>query len=237
MSHDFQPVDPSIMHLIAINVAKPKLRRFGFKFYTTAFLKKTVEGPVALAQDNLIGDKQQDLMNHGGNDKAVYGFSPEHHAYWQQKLGIGQIDYGKFGENLSISGLDESTLAIGDRLQINDCILEVSQPRIPCYKISFEFKQKSMLNDFIAYAHTGVYFRVIQTGTMTADSPVVVIYKHPDNITVKDLFRAYFDSKFADQEQVLRTAITIPQLAEAWRSKMVLLVHRIDLYHQRQNKK
>jgi MOSC domain-containing protein YiiM len=71
---------------------------------------------------------------------------------------------------------------------------------------------------------------------MIESSPVELIYKHPDNITVKNLFRAYFDSKFPNQEQVLRTAITIPELAEAWRSKMVSIVHRIDQYHQRQNK-
>ena len=90
------------MQLEAINVSKPKLRRFGFKFYTTAFLKKTVQGPVSLTQDNLNGDKQADLMNHGGNDKAVYGFSTEHHDYWKQKLGIDHIDFGKFGENLRL---------------------------------------------------------------------------------------------------------------------------------------
>ena len=235
-NHSILSVGLRIMHLQAINVSKPKLRRFGFKLYTTAFLKKTVQGPVVLTQDNLNGDKQADLMNHGGNDKAVYAFSTEHHNYWKQKLGINHIDYGKFGENLSISGLNESDIAIGDRIQINDCILEVSQPRIPCYKISFEFKEMSMLNNFISYAHTGVYFRVIQTGTMTSNSPVEVIYKHPDKITVKNLFRAYFDSQFPDQENVMRTAIAIPELAEAWRSKIVQIVHRIDLYHQRQNK-
>ena len=176
-------------------------------------------------------------MNHGGNDKAVYGFSTDHHEYWKQQLGIEHIDYGKFGENLSISGLDEAELSIGDKIQINDCILEVSQPRIPCYKISFEFQDVSMLNKFIAYANTGVYFRVIQTGTMTANSPVEIIYKHPANITVRDLFRAYLDSKFPDQERVLRAAVALPELAEAWRSKMVPIVHRIDLYHQRQKKK
>jgi len=227
----------NLMKLLSINVSKPKLRRFGLKFYTTAFLKKPVNGPVVLTQDNFVGDKQADLMNHGGNDKAVYAFSSDHHGYWKQKLGIDQINYGKFGENLSISGLDESDMAIGDRIQINDCILEVSQPRIPCYKISFEFKEMSLLNKFIAYGHTGVYFRVIQTGTMTADSPVEVIYKHPDNITIKDLFSAYFDSQFPDQESVMRTAIAIPELAEAWRSKIEPVVHRIDLYHERQNKK
>lgn len=224
------------MHLNAINVSKPKLRRFGFKLYTTAFLKKTVNGSVILEKNNFVGDQQADLMNHGGNDKAVYAFSTDHYDYWRQKLGLKHIDYGKFGENLSISGLNESEIAIGDRIQINDCILEVSQPRIPCYKISFEFKEMSMLNDFIAYAHTGVYFRIIQGGTMTANSPVKTIYKHPKNLTVKDLFSAYFDSKFPNQEQVLRSAITIPELAEAWKSKMVPIVHRIDLYHQRKNK-
>ncbi|MFK8066736.1 MAG: MOSC domain-containing protein [Gammaproteobacteria bacterium] len=206
------------------------------RFYRTAFLKKPVDGSVKLNKDNLEGDSQSDLMNHGGYDKAVYGFSIEHHDYWKQKLSIDHIDYGKFGENLTLTELDESVIAIGDRLQINDCILEVSQPRIPCYKISFEFKQIAMLNNFIDYAHTGVYFRVIQTGTITSNSPVEIIYKHPENVTIKDLFLAHFDSKFPDQEKVLRQAVEIPELAEAWRKKINDRLHLIDLYYERQRK-
>jgi len=224
------------MKLLSVNVSKPKLRRFGFKFFTTAFLKKPVYGEVTVNEDNLVGDKQADLMNHGGADKAIYGFSPDHYDYWRQQLAIDHIDFGKFGENLSISGLDEAEIAIGDRLKINDCILEVSQPRIPCYKISFEFKHMPMLNNFIAYAHTGVYFRVIKTGTIAANNEVEIIYKHPANITVKNLFRAYFDSKFPEQEKVMRAAVAIPELADAWKTKMVDRLHLIDLYHQRQNK-
>ena len=100
------------MKLLSVNVSKPKLRRYGFKFVTTAFLKKPIYGSVVVNQDNVDGDKQADLMNHGGADKAVYGFSPDHYDYWKQKLGIDHIDFGKFGENLSISGLDEAEIAI-----------------------------------------------------------------------------------------------------------------------------
>ena len=225
------------MKLLSVNVSKPKLRRFGFKFVTTAFLKKPVYGNITVNKGNIQGDKQADLMNHGGTDKAVYGFSPHHYDYWKQQLNLDQIDFGKFGDNLSISGLDEANIAIGDRLQINDCVLEVSQPRIPCYKISFEFKDMSMLNKFIAYAHTGVYFRVIQTGTITANSEVTIIHKHPANVTIKNLFRAYFDSKFPNQEKVMRAAVAIPELADAWKVKMTERLHLIDLHHQKKKKK
>lgn len=224
------------MKLLSVNVSRPKLRRFGFKFVTTAFLKKPVNGSVTVNKDNIQGDKQADLMNHGGQDKAVYGFSPDHYDYWKQQLNIDHIDYGKFGDNLSISGLDEADIAIGDRLQINDCVLEVSQPRIPCYKISFEFKDMSMLNKFIAYAHTGVYFRVIKTGTITANSEITIVHKHPANVTIKNLFRAYFDSKFPDQEKVMRAAVAIPELAEAWKIKMNDRLHLIEMHHQRKKK-
>jgi len=225
------------MKLLSVNVSKPKLRRYGFKFVTTAFLKKPIYGSVVVNQYNVDGDKQADLMNHGGADKAVYGFSPDHYDYWKQKLGIDHIDFGKFGENLSISGLDEAEIAIGDQIQINDCILEVSQPRIPCYKISFEFKEMPMLNNFIAYAHTGVYFRVVQTGTIAVNDDVEIIYKHPAKITIKNLFRAYFDSKYPDQEKVMRAAVALPELADAWKKKMDDRLHLIDLYHERQKKK
>lgn len=225
------------MQLLSVNVSKPRLRRYRWKFYTSAFQKKPVQGPVMVNRDNIAGDKQADLMNHGGDNKAVYGFSTDHHAYWKQQLGLDHIDYGKFGENLSISGLDEAELAIGDQIQINDCILEVSQPRIPCYKISFEFQHVPLLNQFIAYAHTGVYFRVIQLGAIEAGNEVSLIKKHPANVTIKNLFRAYFDSKFPDQEAVMRQAVALPELAEEWRIKMVDRLHLIDLYHKRNKEK
>ena len=224
------------MKLLSVNVSKPKLKRFRFKFVTTAFLKKPVDGNSFVNTTNIQGDKQADLMNHGGDDKAIYAFSPDHHDYWKKALNLDHIAFGKFGENLSISGLDEADIAIGDKLQINDCLLEVSQPRIPCYKISFEVKDTSMLNKFIAHAHTGVYFRVIQTGTISPNSEVEIIYKHPANITVKDLFRAHFDSKFPNQEKVMRAAVDILELADAWKTKVADRLHMIDLYRQRQKK-
>lgn len=225
------------MLLLSVNVSKPKLRRFKLKFYTSAFRKSAVKGPVKVDSGNIVGDKQADLMNHGGLDKAVYGFSHKHYSHWQQHLGLSHIEFGKFGDNLTIDNLDEAEIAIGDRLQVNDCILEVSQPRIPCYKISFEFGHIPLLNQFIDYAHTGVYFRVIQAGTITSGSEVKVIYKHPDNITIKDLFLAHFNSKYPNQEKIMRAAVELPELAEAWRVKVKERLHLIDLYYQRQKLK
>lgn len=225
------------MQLLSVNVSKPKLRRFKLKFITTAFQKKAVNSAVRVELDNIAGDKQADLMNHGGLDKAVYGFSHHHFDYWQQQMGLSHIDYGKFGENLTITDLDEKSLAIGDRLQISDCILEVSQPRIPCYKISYEFRDVAMLNRFIAYGHTGVYFRVIHPGTIEAGSEVKLIHKHPENLTIHRLFDIYFNSKSSNQEETMRQAVAIPELAEAWKTKLNDRLHLIDLYHQRQKKK
>ena len=225
------------MQLLSLNVAKPRIRRFRLKFVSTAFQKKAVTGKVKLEQHNLAGDKQADLLNHGGLDKAVYGFSYQHYLYWQQRLGLTHIDYGKFGDNLTIDDLNEKEIAIGDRIQINDCILEVSQPRIPCYKISFEFNDISMLNNFIDYAHTGVYFRVIQTGTMEAGADIKLIYKHPARITIYDVFKAHFDSKHPNQEQIMRDAAALPELAEAWRNKVNERLHLIDLYYKRREKR
>ncbi len=225
------------MQLLSVNVAKPRLRRFKLKLYTTAFQKHPTQGKTMVDRHNLIGDKQADLLNHGGLDKAVYGFSSNHFTHWQQHLSIPNIPYGKFGENLTISDLDEKQLAIGDRVQINDCVLEVSQPRIPCYKISFEFSQIPMLNDFIDYGHTGVYFRVIEPGIIESGSEVELIYKHPENVTIYNLFKVHFDSKFPNQERIMRQAVDIPQLAENWRIKVKERLHLIDLYHQRKQGK
>jgi len=221
------------MHLLSVNVSKPKLRRFKLKFFSSAFLKKPVSGSIVVNKENIKGDRQADLMNHGGLDKAVFGFSTNHYEHWKRQLNLDHVKFGKFGENLSITGLDESIIAIGDRLQINDCILEVSQPRIPCFKIGFIFKEVSMLNKFIAHGRTGVYFRVIQPGTIAADTEVTIIHKHPANVTVRDVFLAQYDSKFADKEKVMRAAVELPELAEAWKVKIADRLHMMDITNMR----
>jgi MOSC domain-containing protein YiiM len=208
------------MELKSINVSLPKEIVFNNEKIQTGIFKKSVSDSVAITQFNVTGDQQVDLKNHGGEHKAVYGFSANHYEYWQSALNNPNLSYGQFGENLSISDLDEATLCIGDQLQIADCILEITQPRVPCFKLGIAMNLRTMPKLFIEHAATGIYFRIIQPGTITAGQNVERIYQHPEQLTVQQLFKAYFDKDFVDPVSVMQQAATIPQLSNEWQQKV-----------------
>lgn len=208
------------MQVLSVNVSLPVEIEFNNKRLSTSIFKKPVEGLVPLSELNFKGDQQVDLENHGGGHKAVYAFSADEYPFWQQELNKPNLHHGQFGENLTISNLDEATLCIGDQLQINDCILEVTQPRVPCFKLGIALDEKSMPKRFVEHAATGIYFKVLQSGALKAGDQVTVIHTHPSKLSVKTLFQAYFDKKFIDAEQVMEQASEIAALSDEWREKV-----------------
>lgn len=210
------------MRIRSVNVSLPKQVQHNNKLVSTGIFKQPVEGRIAVNQFNLAGDQQVDLVNHGGEHKAVYGFASDHYAFWEQKLNLAGLSYGKFGENLTVDGLDEDSLRIGDQLQVGDALLEITQPRVPCFKLGLAFSREDMPRLFIENAATGIYFRVIQTGSVAAGDTVSVTLAHPDKISVKQLFCAYFDKRLAENEAiaVMEKALSIDALSIEWREKL-----------------
>jgi len=208
------------MKLLSVNVSQPVEIDYNNTRISTSIFKKPVQGNVDVARFNLQGDQQVDLENHGGGHKAVYGFSAEQYDYWRKALNRPDLHYGQFGENLTISGLDESVLCIGDQLQVNDCILEITQPRVPCFKLGIALDLNTMPKQFIKHGRTGVYFKVLQAGTIKAGDEVKHIYRHPKKLAVKTLFDAYFDKNFSDVSSVLKLATEVHQLSDEWREKV-----------------
>jgi MOSC domain-containing protein YiiM len=206
----------------SVNVSLPKQVQHKNKPVSTGIFKRPVSGRVTVNQFNLAGDQQVDLVNHGGEHKAVYGFASDHYAFWQQTLGQPEFHYGKFGENLTIDGLDESRLCIGDQLQVGNCVLEITQPRVPCFKLGLAFDREEMPRLFVENAATGIYFRVIETGSVASGDKVIVKQAHPAKLTVRRLFKAYFDKRVAEQEKqaVMQQALDIPALSIEWREKL-----------------
>jgi hypothetical protein len=123
------------MQLMSIQVGLPVEVTCGQRPLRTGIFKRAVEGPVAVRRCNLAGDGQADLDNHGGPHKAVYAYALEHYAFWQRELGRATLEHGAFGENLTIAGLDEAQLCIGDTLEIGSARFSISQPRVPCFKL------------------------------------------------------------------------------------------------------
>ena len=209
------------MKLLSINISQAVDVSYNDKIISTGIFKKPISGSVDIDQHGLLGDQQVDLINHGGEHKAVYGFSANHYDYWRQELDNPDLSYGQFGENLTISDLDEATLCIGDQLQIGDCILEITQPRVPCFKLGIALGLNAMPKLFVQSASTGIYFRVLQVGSIANGSLVERIYHHPKQLSVQTLFKAYFDHHFIDANKVLKIASDLPELSDEWQQKVL----------------
>lgn len=209
------------MKLVSINVSLPVDVKYNNKIVSTGIFKKPIHNDVFVSSQGLANDQQVDLKNHGGEHKAVYGFSAHHYDFWRDKLKQPNLSFGQFGENLTISDLDEATLCIGDQIQIGDCVLEITQPRAPCFKLGIALEIKEMPKLFVQHGATGIYFRVLQSATININSSVKLIYQQPKQLTVHALFNAYFDKSFIDSAKIMKLATEISQLSNEWRSKVL----------------
>ena len=132
----------------------------------SAIVKRPVDGPVAISRFGLAGDEQADRVNHGGPEMAVHVYPQGHHAFWRRELGDHALldEPGAFGSNLAVAGLLEDDVYIGDRFRLGTALLEVSQPRKPCWKIEHRFGRKRMVATILKTGRCGWYFRVIEDG-------------------------------------------------------------------------
>jgi MOSC domain-containing protein YiiM len=175
---------------------------------------------VRVGRLNLEGDGQADLENHGGAHKAVYAYALDHYAYWRETLGREKMDYGQFGENLTIAGLDESERCVGDRLQIGNTLFAISQPRVPCYKLGIRFGDENMPRLFSQSARTGFYLSVLREGVIEAGDAVEVIERGLGEVAIRPLFEAYMNRGGKDAAQTLRRALEVPELSAEWRAQI-----------------
>ena len=209
------------MKLVSVNVSLPVEIDYNNTRISTSIFKKPVTDSVAVGEFKLAGDQQVDLENHDGGHKAVYAFATEQYDYWRQTLNRPELHYGQFGENLTISGLDEASLCIGDQIQIGDCILEATQPRVPCFKLGIALSLETMPKQFIQHGHTGIYFKVLTLGSITAGDNVRRIYQHPHKLAIKNLFNAYFNPDFINAKKVMAVAAETAELSDEWRDKVL----------------
>ncbi|EKN69812.1 MOSC domain-containing protein [Neobacillus bataviensis LMG 21833] len=138
------------------------------RIWTSAIFKEPVEGPIWVGKTGLSGDGQGDLEHHGGPEKAVFAYSLENYLYWQKELGNSEITAGGMGENLVMEHITEEMIAIGDTFQIGEAVIQVSQPRQPCWKPARRFKVKNLALLLQNTGKTGWYFRVLREGFVEA---------------------------------------------------------------------
>ena len=184
------------MQVLSVNRTAAEWRQIKGRRVLTAIGKRPVSGAVAVGPLGLEGDEQADPSVHGGINKAVYLYPHAHYAFWQTVRAQAQVSLwdeplppGSFGENLTVDGLTEDQLWVGDRLQLPGCVLAVSEPRFPCFKFSaaMGFEQAGKL--MVQSGWCGSYLAVIEPGQLCAGDPITLI-PGPREVSVRELFKA-----------------------------------------------
>jgi len=208
------------MKIVSINTSKPIEIEYEGRVVRTSIFKNPVQGPVYVSKFNVEGDQQADRDNHGGEFKAVYAYSYDHYTHWADMLERSDLEYGHFGETITVTGLDESTLCIGDQLQAGEVVFTVTQPRVPCYKLAIRFDDKEMPKKFLKAALTGCYFKVLQEGNIQVGDNLSIIKRDENQVSVKSLFESYNNSKTNSALEVLRNSLKVTELSPSWKSQI-----------------
>ena len=205
------------MRVISVNVGAPKdITVRGEVFpVQTAIWKSPVDGPVAVRHHNLAGDRQADLSVHGGPNKAVYAYPSEHYEFWRGELPGAELGWAAFGENLTIEGLLETEVRVGDELSIGTAVLRVTQPRLPCFKLGIRFGRLDMVKRFLRSRRTGFYFQIAREGELEAGDRITLTPAPFPSVTIADMVDLFLSE--APDEGLLRRALAVPMLPPFWR--------------------
>jgi MOSC domain-containing protein YiiM len=209
-------VSAATPHLLSVQVGRPKAVDTGRRTVSTAIWKQPVEGRVRVRGVNLDGDDQADRSVHGGPDKAVYAYAIEEIREWEAELGR-ELGPGAFGENLTTAGVDVSGALLGERWQIGTTLLEVVQPRLPCFKLGLRLGDPSLVRRFARASRPGAYLRIVEEGELGAGDPVAVeAAPAPDHgVSVRLVSDAILND-----HTLIRRALGAPQLIPELRSWM-----------------
>ena len=203
-----------MIEIASLNVGKPKIVQFGRKEVETGFHKSPTSERLFLSAVNFEGDGQGDLVHHGGVEKAVCCYPSEHYAFWENELNR-PLPAGSFGENLTLRGLTEANVCIGDTFKIGEAIVQLSQPRQPCFKLSLVHELKELPVIMQNTGYTGFYFRVLQEGAVSADDELVRISRPELAISVEEANRLMHHEK--DDRIGIEQILSLQELSSSWR--------------------
>ena len=209
------PEAPSTIVLVSVAVGTPTVigvNRGGE--VVSGIRKHDVTAPeIIIRKTNIEGDRQADLRVHGGVDKALYCFPRQNRAFWESELGYTRTE-APFGENLSVEGIDEDAAQIGDRWRWGTALLQISQPRWPCFKLALHTGFPDMVKRFVAAGRTGWYLRVLEEGAGPTSGEIVIVERDLLGVSVHTAFKA---GRGDLDPAMFAVANAHPALADAWR--------------------
>jgi MOSC domain-containing protein YiiM len=203
------------MEIISTNIGEPVTVEWRGEKVQTGIFKFGVDTPICLGHEDVLNDHVLNRKYHGGVDKACYLYSADHYPFWEKKYSENDWQWGMFGENLTVRGLNESEIRIGDIYRVGGAVIQVSQPRQPCYKLGIRFENQSIVQDFWESSYPGVYVRVIESGNITTGDVMVLIRRNEESLTVGQVFSIFTRNR--NDQELIRKAIQEQFLAESCR--------------------
>jgi MOSC domain-containing protein YiiM len=197
--------------VVSVNVGIPREVRYRGNLVRTAIWKAPVAGRVKVGGHRVEGDEQGNPEVHGGPDKAVYAYAAEDYEWWGAELGR-ELGPATFGENLTLRGIDVSNALVGERWRVGGTLLEVAQPRTPCFKLGIRMGSQRFPSRFAAAGRPGAYLRIVVEGELGAGDPAEVVHRPGHDLSVAEVSRIYHHGH-AEAGRLLR----VPELAGSWR--------------------
>lgn len=216
--------------VVSLNVGLPRPLAHGKGSVRSGIFKAPVRGALRLGENGLEGDAQADTEHHGGPDKAVCVYCVEHLPYWRERLGPG-MEPGAFGENLSTAGFTETGVRIGDVFRVGTAVAQVSQPRIPCYKLAARHDRKELALWVKETGFTGFYLRCLEPGELRAGDEIVPVETAEHGFTVAEANRVmHGDGRDVEGIERLRA---VPELSAEWKRMLAARLQRVTTKQER----
>jgi MOSC domain-containing protein YiiM len=198
--------------VLSVSVGSPREFDYNGKRARSAIWKAPVTGRVAARGVNLAGDDQADRGAHGGYDKAVYAYAVEDARWWEEKIGRPFAN-GEFGENLTTEGIAVNDALIGERWRVGTALLEVAEPRVPCWRLGVRMNDPRFVGVFTQALRPGAYLRILEEGDIGAGDEIRIVEEPSTDLTVRDVLRIYV----RDRQEVARLLGDV-RISEAWRN-------------------
>jgi MOSC domain-containing protein YiiM len=206
------------MKLVSLNISPGTKVEYNGRTVGTGIFKEPVNGAVPANRLTLEGDRQVDLRFHGGEHKAIYAYPFEHFAWWAEQLERTDLTPGQFGENFTTEGLLETNVHIGDQFRIGTVLVEVTQPRVPCFKLGMKMGDAQFVKRFLHSERSGFYLRVLEEGEVRTGDSIERVQSHPEAISVQYIHHLYFQDSLNKTE--IKRALSVEALSKEWRKQL-----------------
>jgi len=205
------------MKIISVNIGKQKTFQWKGKTVSTGIFKTPQNTHLQLNKTKVFGDEISDAKHHGGYYKACYIFSKEQYIFWQKLYPVLKMEWGMFGENLTVENFDENQVIIGSKYRVGEALVKISIHREPCYKLGYKFGDQNIIDQFIKNGHSGTYLSVLEEGIVRVGDSFKLIDTPANSLTISQLFQLnYANKKDLELLKIAASIDAIPKKKRLW---------------------